>query len=306
MKVKISEVNKMIKEEFQKMLEQKKLSSRLAQINEALSQMNEEDAKLNEVEAGGETKVASHGWTGKPNGDVKFKPEFEKIGSHLKEDETDAIEGGMETGAEDAGAEDAGVEVGAEVDAEKPMEIPVGEFEAKFAEIGKAIDAKLSAEAGMGVGAEMSDEPKGEDFEEVEVDGPGSEVSVDSEEMDETSKTEIKEEVPASQHLNPEAAVNSTEEDSKLKGDVQESVDEPIEGESPVQQATADTVNDNMEKDTHVKESKNNKGEVITEAKTAKGNIFTEGLDDKKKASLLAEMNRMNKFAGLSKDDDEK
>lgn len=300
MKVKISDVNKMIKEEFQKMLEKKKLSSRLAQINEALSQMSEEDAKLNEVEAGGKTTVASNSWVGKPNGDVKFKPEFEKIGSSLKEDGTEGIEDTMESPESVEGSEGEAT----------IKEVPMGEFEAKFAEIGKAIDTKLSAEAGAGIGtgAEMSDEPKGDDFEEVEVGGPSSEGPTDSNEteVDEAAKTAIKEEVPANQHLNPETAVKSTEEDSKLKGDVQESVDEPLEGHSVAQEVEADKVNDNMEKDTHVKESKDSQGEIITEAKTAKGNIFTEGLDDKKKASLLAEMKRMNKFAGLSKDDDEK
>ena len=60
-----------------------------------------------------------------------------------------------------------------------------------------------------------------------------------------------------------------------------------------------------MEKDTHVKESTKTKGNVISEAKKPEvKNIFTEGLDVNKKTALLSEMNRMKKFAGLSKDEE--
>ena len=84
-----TEVNKIIKEEFQRVMEKKKIQSRIQQINEELAHMEEEDStmmeneNLEEVEAGGETKVKSHAWTGEEDGDTKWKPEFEHKGSHL-------------------------------------------------------------------------------------------------------------------------------------------------------------------------------------------------------------------------------
>ena len=292
MKINKSVNDKMIKEEFQKMLVKKKLSTRLSQINEELGKMSSEDSLLNEVEAGGQTKVSSHAWTGKENGDVKWDAKFEKIGTHLKEDEMPGEEPEME--------------MGAEMNAEPEMEM--GEFEAKFAEIGRAIDAKMSSESNgetvetsgeeaMEMGAEGG-ENSDDDFEEVEVsDDDNEEVEVDE---------SMGHSVGAEQHLTPKTPGEMDKPTNDLKGHVQqESVDEPLEGHSVVQDAAADDVNDNMEKDTHVKEGANKKGAVITEAKKSEGkNIFTEGLDPKKKTALLEEMNRMKKFAGLSKDEE--
>jgi hypothetical protein len=285
MKIKISDVDKMIKEEFQKMMEKKKLSSRLSQINEELNKMSSEDSILNEVEASGMQKTKSA--TGLVPGE-QHGVKFEKIGTHLKEDE--------ETG------EDMGLEVGAEVPemgGEETHEAPMGEFEAKFAEIGRAIDAKMSGEAGEEseeaeeAGVEMgSEEGSDEDFEEVEVgsdDENGGEEEVDE-------YAEVQGGVGAEQGMTADQAINKP---------VKESVEEPLEGESVAQMTDADDVNDNMEKDTHVNESAKQKGAVITEAKKPEGkNIFTEGLDAKKKTALLEEFNRMKKFAGLSKDEE--
>lgn len=275
MKIKLSDVNKMIKEEFERTLAKKKLSSRLSQINEELKNMNSEDSILNEVEAGGKTTVSSNAWTGKPNGDVKWDAKFQKKGSHLMEDD--------EEEENEMGGEKPEMGGAPEMGGEEEMEIPMGEFEAKFAEIGRAIDAKMGAEMGAGMAPEMGGEPEmggapemgepemggaeggDEDFEEVE-------VSDDNDEVEET---------------------------------VHESVDEPLEGHSVAQEVAADTMNDNMEKDTHVKEGATKKGAVITEVKKpAAKNIFTEGLDAKKKTALLEEFNRMKKFAGLSKDEE--
>lgn len=280
MKIKISDVDKMIKEEFQKMMEKKKLTSRLSQINEELSKMDAEDSILNEVEASGMQKTKSA--TGLVPGE-QHGVKFEKIGTHLKEDE-DAGEGAAEMG----------LEVGEEVNEEPAM----GEFEAKFAEIGRAIDAKMKGEEAEEAeeaegeeGAEMGAEEGGsdEDFEEVEVsdDDNGSEGEEEIEEY-----KEVVGGVGAEQGMTADQAVK-------------ESVEEPLEGESVAQMTDADDVNDNMEKDTHVNEGAGKKGAVITEAKKPEGkNIFTEGLDPKRKTALLEEMNRMKKFAGLSKDEE--
>lgn len=302
MKIKKSDVDRMIKEEFQKMMEKKKLSTRLSQINEELGKMGSEDSALNEVEADGKTTVASHGWTGEENGDVKFKPKFEKIGSSLKEDD-DMPGEEIAAGEEAQGSEMPGASE------ETPMaeETPMGEFEAKFAEIGKAIDAKLASEAGetaiAGPGQEMGSGDSDEDFEEVEVSPEGESKG---EEIEETAQA-VASPISADQHLSPEKAEKIDEPTNNLKGNVQqESVEEPLEGESVAQMTDADKVNDNMEKDKHVKEGTAKAGSVITEVKAAdtKKNIFTEGIDEKKKTAMLEEFNRMKKFAGLSKDEE--
>lgn len=279
MKVKKSDIDKIIKEEFKRMLLKKQLSSRLSQINESIEAMESEDSELNEVEAGGEEKVSSHAWTGEANGDVKFKPKFEKIGTHLKEED------------------------GIEVDGSTEMEEnPMGEFESKFAEIGKAIDAKLASEMGGGMaapatapdaeaGIEMSGSTDDDDFEEVEV---SDEDNGGGEEIEEYH--EIVGGVGAEQGM--------TANDATKNKEVRESVEEPLEGHSVAQEAKVDGVNDNMEKDTHVKESKSNKGALIAEGKTTEKNIFTEGIDASKKAKMMEEFNRMKKFAGLSRDEE--
>ena len=258
-------------------MEKRKLTSKLSQINEELDKMNQEDKSLEEVEAGGLKKTMSA--TGLEGGGKQHAVKFEKIGAHLKEDEESEM--GAEMGSE---GPEMGAEMGAEVE-----ETPMGEFEAKFAEIGKAIDAKMAAagsvdtddsEMGLEIGAEkpegseeMGADAGDDDFEEVEV---SDDDNNDTEEIEEGGVQQVNEDL-----------------------------EEPIEGVSVAQMTTVDSVNDNMEKDTHVHEAKKQKGTVINEAKKPEAkNIFTEGLDAKKKTALLEEMNRMKRFAGLSKDEE--
>lgn len=281
MKITKEEVDRMINEEFQRIMAKRSLSTRLSQINEEISKLDSEDSLLNEVEAGGQEKVSSHAWTGEANGDVKYKPKFEKIGTHLKEDEETEI----------------GSEIGAEVE-----ENPMGEFEAKFAEIGKAIDAKMSTEMGSTAPAEeapvMGDDNSDEDFEEVEVgndDEEGENGEGSGEEIEEYNEKVGGEGNPEGTHTHDGTPFDKT---------MGESVEEPLEGDSVAQMTDADSVNDNMEKDTHVNEGKNKGGKIISEATSTTKNIFTEGVDAAKKAKLMEEMNRMRKFAGLSRDEE--
>ena len=172
-----TEVNKIIKEEFQRVMEKKKIQSRIQQINEELAHMEEEDStmmeneNLEEVEAGGETKVKSHAWTGEEDGDTKWKPEFEHKGSHLLEDDE--------------------IEVGEEEDEEE------GSLADEFAELGAAIEAKIMAALGH-MDHETSETPEeeasedDEDFEEVEV----SDEEVDGMEEEEDTMDEYNEVVP--------------------------------------------------------------------------------------------------------------
>lgn len=277
MKIKKSDIDKMINEEYQRIMAKRGLSARLSQINEEISKLDSEDSLLNEVEAGGQEKVSSHAWTGEANGDVKYKPKFEKIGTHLKEDEETEI----------------GSEIGSEVE-----ENPMGEFEAKFAEIGKAIDAKMATEMGSAAPSEespvMGDDNSDEDFEEVEVGDEESEKGEDGE-IEEYNEKVGGEGNPEGTHTHDGTPFDKT---------MGESVEEPLEGDSVAQMTDADSVNDNMEKDTHVNEGKNKDGKIISEGASTTKNIFTEGVDAAKKAKLMEEMNRMRKFAGLSRDEE--
>ncbi len=52
-KTTMSEVNQIIKEEFQRLMEKRKIKSRIHQINEEIAKMEEEDQALEEVEVSG-------------------------------------------------------------------------------------------------------------------------------------------------------------------------------------------------------------------------------------------------------------
>lgn len=214
-----TEVNQIIKEEFQRLVEKKKIQARIQQINEELAQMEDEDASmlnegedtLDEVEAGGEMKVSSHAWTGEEDGDIKWTPKFEKKGSHLLEDEE----------AEDE-MEDEGDDEGSLAD--------------EFAELGAAIEAKIMAalgKAGAGdedelevgdedeleVGEddiEVGDEASEEDFEEVEVD--------EEEPIEEDAMEEYREVMPTA-----DGGVTTTHDvDGEGKEEVKESLNESV------------------------------------------------------------------------------
>ena len=174
-----TEVNQIIKEEFQRVMEKKKIQSRIQQINEELAHMEEEDSKvmgedenLEEVEAGSEMKVRSHAWTGKEDGDTKWTPEFEHKGSHLLED--DELEDELEV----------------EDDSE-------GSLADEFAELGAAIEAKIMAALGK-IDHEASETPEEEeDFEEVKFsDEDEEEEGNEDEEDDVVVSDDDEEEVP--------------------------------------------------------------------------------------------------------------
>lgn len=172
-KVSKAQVDKLIKEEFQKIVEKKKLQKRVQQINEELARLEEEDqAMIDEVEASGEDKVRSHAWTGDENGDKKFKPKFEKKGSHLLEDE----DGEEETlDIEDAGDDESTETL---------------DLASEFAELGSAIEAKIKA----AVSGEKSEDEvasdNAEEFEEVEVEDEAETDESGEIENDETSNDE--------------------------------------------------------------------------------------------------------------------
>ena len=168
-----TEVNQIIKEEFQRVMEKKKIQSRIQQINEELAVMEDEDSAmmgdehLEEVEAGSEMKVRSHAWTGEEDGDTKWTPEFEHKGSHLLEDDE------IEVGDDDDDTEEE------------------GSLADEFAELGAAIEAKIMAALGRMNDEDSEEEAPeeeagddGEEFEEVEVSDDDEENEDDASEED--------------------------------------------------------------------------------------------------------------------------
>ena len=163
-----TEVNQIIKEEFQRVMEKKKIQSRIQQINEELAIMEDEDSAimgedaLEEVEAGSEMKVRSHAWTGKEDGDKKWTPKFD-------------------TSKAPALMEDDEIEVGEDDDDEEG-----GDLADEFAAIGAKIEAKIMAALGRmnDEDSETAEEETTEDDEEFE------EVEVSDEDEDEGNEDE--------------------------------------------------------------------------------------------------------------------
>ena len=162
-KITKSELEQIIKEEYASMSNSVsragEIKSRLKEINEELKSLPN---TLSEVEAVGVKGIKSTGWTGAGESDKKYGEKFEKIGSHLKED--DEIEGEIEIGGDDELADD------------------LGYFVTKYAEVGKQLDTKI-------FGEDVSDEEMSFDIdvEEMEVE----EMEVEDEEEVEEVEDEI-------------------------------------------------------------------------------------------------------------------
>jgi hypothetical protein len=226
------ELQKLIKEEYASMANK---ASRAEEIQARLKAINEEiktlPGTLSEVEAGGLKGVKSTGWTGTGEEDKKYDEKFEKIGTHLKEDEE--IEGEIEVGGEEM---EGGPEMGMEAEPE------MGYFELKFAELGKELDAKVG----------------GEEVEEVEVE-MGDEMG-DEESSMEGAMEGLAEEVVIAESDDEEVVAESDDEDEDDM--MNEDLEEPIEGKTPAQDSDA-RFNDYMEKDKHVKEGTQKVGTTL-------------------------------------------
>lgn len=180
-KITKAELNQIIKEEYASMA---KDASRANEIKTRLEAINKElktlPGTLSEVEAGGLKSVKSTGWTGAGEADKKYDEKFEKIGSHLKEDEE--IGGEMEIGGEEMeGPEMEGPEM--------------GYFEMKFAELGKELDAKMGGgsdemevvdmEPEVEVDMDASDDEEIEEYAEIQPDGEHGNVQKVNEDLEE-------------------------------------------------------------------------------------------------------------------------
>ena len=195
-----TEVNQIIKEEFQRLVEKKKIQARIQQINEELAHMEEEDSSLmdednhlEEVEAGGEMTVRSHAWTGEENGDKKWTPEFEHDGNVLKEDEEEEGEEG-----DDLDLSDEFAKVGAKIEAKIMAALGKAEHEA--------------SETPEEEAEENDEDSEDEDFEEVEVEEDEDEGADETGAME-----EYREVIPSGEH--GVTTTHDTDQDGTEEGD---------------------------------------------------------------------------------------
>ena len=193
MKMTKSQLDQIINEEVARFFKIKNLKKQLNEVTEQLEEMESED-DLDEVKAGSPTHVKSHAWTGEEDGDVKWKPEFEKKGTHLLEDE---------------GLEDGGMDMS-------------GEFEKMFAEIGKMIDAKLGSGEGEEEGDEFEDVEMDMDMENPDEVGDGEDEGEDIEISDEELE-EIHAKMKEGEHMEEEE--DMTKEYAETMGNETETVD---------------------------------------------------------------------------------
>ena len=263
------ELQQIIKEEYASMAKELKekaekaegIQARLDAINEELETLPE---TLSEVEAGGLKGVKSTGWTGAGESDKKYDEKFETIGTHLKEDEE--FEGEVEVGGEEM----EGPEMGGEMEGPE-----MGYFEAKFAELGKELDAKV----GGGEEESMEDsEMAAPEMAAPEMEGMAMNEEVVEEDAEVVAEEVVEEGVEV-------VAEEVVEEDAEI---VSEDLEEPIEGSTPAQDQKA-RFNDYMEKDTHVKEG-------VSKANTT---LLSEGFTPEKKSSLDKELERMKRLAKI-------
>lgn len=172
-KITKSQLAQIIKEEYASMSKDNaragEIKARLARIDKELGGLPQ---TLSEVEASGTKKVSSTGWTGAGKNDVKYGEKFEKIGSHLKEED----------------------ELDADMDSEG------GYFEMKFAELGRDIDGKIDGgdvedEIEVELDDEMDVDMGDMDSEEEEIETIEMDVDDEDEEEDEEEAEEINEDL---------------------------------------------------------------------------------------------------------------
>lgn len=151
------------------------------------------------------------------------------------------------------------VYAGEEMDSEKQGGVHTGQRKAEF-------KTKGSGESEAGTGALVEDE----DMEEIE-------EACDMEAMEEVETMEEANTIEEMEESGEEGDETIEEMEEIEEGEeISENLDEPIEGHSVAQEAEESPVEDGHEKDTHVKESEEVEGEVISE-----------------------EMKRMQKLAGI-------
>lgn len=276
----IKKTLKEIDEQIQ--LEYEKAKKAMA-LKKELEALNEEEARLKEELGIDEVKVG-----GRHSGDEWYEqdlptPEFEKIGSHLKE-------------MDDMDTEDV-----------------AGYFEEKLAELGRELDAKL-ADTDMEDEAPMDDmegdmdmDMDGDmegDMEDDMIDEEGVEDDRIAEDDKESDAPEVLE-VDANDIIDEEAADDAEPVEEQAGDSVANHGEKKIKGDDGMTKVDnknpmADKMYEGEETDSEevseaedLNESANAGKEVITEEKSTDSSVLMEGLSDREKDALQRDLERM-------------
>jgi hypothetical protein len=233
-KIKItkSELDRIIKEEALKFKKAISLKKELANVEKELKQ-------LNEVEAGKD--VAPTGGDNLSNTKTQFVNVSQKAPKfHNPSKNPNTM---ME---DDADIEDVDMEVDSVEDTD-------GDTIDKAAVLSAIEDLKMA----LNLHSDSGESAESEEDEEMETNGEevgdeDEEFEFDSEEGEGEEESEEDEEIEEGGY---KGETHQDEEGNIVTADdvVEENLEEPIEGGSPIQKANEDDVNDNMEKDTRVK-----------------------------------------------------
>jgi hypothetical protein len=234
-KIKKSELDRIIKEEALKFRKAISLKKEIASIEKELKQLTE--GTIDEVEAGEMHKISSDtGFEGK-----QAKPKF-----HNPAKNPNTM---MEDGSEDIEDVDMDVDSDEDMNSDK---IDKAAVLSAIEDLKMALHLHGAGEEDM-EGAEgeegMEDGAEGEEGMEG-AEGEEGAKEANSEEDEEGDEIFEFEEEGKKEHAGAKVDGQPTEE-----GSVKEGLDEPIEGGSVVQVAKGDDINDNMKKDSHVKEA---------------------------------------------------
>lgn len=226
--IKKSELDKIIKEEALKFRKALSLKKELGNVEKELKQ-------LNEVEAGAEIESP-----GKP-----FQGKQHKANFHNPAKNPHTM---MEDEAEDMDDTEIDTDVNSDVDVDTNSDT-----------IDKA--AVLSAIEDLKMALNLHGVSDVESSEEESTENNGEEIGDDDQEFEFDSEDGEGEEGESEENEEEieEGGYNETHQDEKGNvvnaDDVQENLEEPMDGKSVVQNAEEDKINDNMEKDTRVKAS---------------------------------------------------
>ena len=238
-KIKKSELDRIIKEETLKFKQAIVLKEELKKINGELKQLNEVEAGADEAPTGGDNLTAAETQFVKNLASQKA-PKFSTKNGNPNLKMEDDVEGDIE-----------------DTDLDTDMDLDTDSESINKADVLKAIeDLKMALNLHGGDESEESEEIEndeleangeevGDDDEEFEFDGgeEGSEDVEGGEDVEDSEVEDIEEGGYKESHQDPAIGeVVTTEED------VNENLEEPIEGKTPVQAAKQDDVNDNMEK----------------------------------------------------------
>ena len=248
-KIKKSELDRIIKEETLKFKQAIVLKEELKKINGELKQLNEVEAGADEAPTGGDNLTAAETQFVKNLASQKAAKFSTKNGNpHLKME--DDVEGDIE-----------------DTDLDADLDLDTDSESINKADVLKAIeDLKMALNLHGGDESEESEEVESDeleangeevsdDDEEFEFDG-GEEV--EDSEVEDSEVEDIEEGGYKESHQDPNTGeVVTTEED------VNENLEEPIEGKTPVQAAKEDDVNDNMDKVNTLMESERKRMAIL-------------------------------------------